>query len=276
MRSLGSGREFVYRYEDVPPHVRRIAERERQRVELETARRIQSSILPDLPPRLDGVDIAHAYLPASEVGGDFYDVLALEDGRLAVAVGDVAGHGVSSGLVMSMAKSALAVQVTFDPEVAAVFNTLNRMVHQTARKRLLATLCYALLDPRQPRAALRQRRPPLPLPHQRGRRASRPWSRSPIRSACAASCRSSPAAAASTPGDTLFLFSDGLVEARARGAAIRQQFGFERLEESLPATAGEASRGCATACSPTSPASPATRPREDDQTILVLRLPAAG
>ena len=98
--------------------MRRIAERERQRVELETARRIQSSILPELPPRLAGVDIAHAYLPASEVGGDFYDVLALEDGRLAVAVGDVAGHGVSSGLVMSMAKSALAVQVTFNPEVA--------------------------------------------------------------------------------------------------------------------------------------------------------------
>ena len=96
-------------------HVRRIAERERQRVELETARNIQASILPDLPPRLAGVDIAHCYLPASEVGGDFYDCLALEDGRLAVAVGDVAGHGVSSGLVMAMTRSALAVQVTFDP-----------------------------------------------------------------------------------------------------------------------------------------------------------------
>jgi hypothetical protein len=49
-KSLLSEKEFVYRYEDIPPHVRRIAERERQRVELETARGIQSSILPDLPP----------------------------------------------------------------------------------------------------------------------------------------------------------------------------------------------------------------------------------
>ncbi|MBZ0089308.1 MAG: SpoIIE family protein phosphatase, partial [Thermoanaerobaculia bacterium] len=142
-RHLGSDQVFVYRYEDVPPHVRRIAERERQRVELETARNIQSSILPQLPDQLNGVELAHTYLPATEVGGDFYDVLALEDGRIAVAVGDVAGHGVSSGLVMSMAKSALAVQVTFDPEVEAVFKTLNRMVFQSARKRLLATLCYA-------------------------------------------------------------------------------------------------------------------------------------
>ncbi|MGH7336320.1 MAG: PP2C family protein-serine/threonine phosphatase, partial [Myxococcota bacterium] len=146
-RYLASGSDFVYRYEDVPPHVRRIAERERQRVELETARNIQSSILPVLPSQLHGVELAHTYLPATEVGGDFYDVLALDDGRLAVAVGDVAGHGVSSGLVMSMAKSALAVQVSFDPEVRAVFTTLNRMVFQSARKRLLATLCYALVDP---------------------------------------------------------------------------------------------------------------------------------
>jgi len=149
VRHLFSAKEFVYRYEDVPPHVRRIAQRERQKVELETARNIQASILPDLPPELQGVQLASSYLPATEVGGDFYDVLALEDGRLALAVGDVAGHGVSSGLVMSMAKSALAVQVTFNPGVEAVFETLNRMVFQSARKRLLATLCYAVLDPQE-------------------------------------------------------------------------------------------------------------------------------
>ena len=120
-----------------------------RRVELETAAGIQSSILPQLPPQLNGVEVAHSYLPATEVGGDFYDVLALDDGRLAVAVGDVAGHGVSSGLVMSMAKSALAVQVAFDPEVQSVFSRLNTMVYQNARRRLLATLCYAVLDPEQ-------------------------------------------------------------------------------------------------------------------------------
>ena len=47
-----------------------------------------------------------------------------------------------------MAKSALAVQVSFNPDVEAVFGTLNRMVYQSARKRLLTTLCYALIDPR--------------------------------------------------------------------------------------------------------------------------------
>jgi hypothetical protein len=270
VRYLGSGREYEYRYEDIPPHVRRIAERERQRVELETARGIQSSILPDLPPRLAGVDIAHAYLPASEVGGDFYDVLALEDGRLAVAVGDVAGHGVSSGLIMSMAKSALAVQVTFDPEVAAVFNTMNRTVYQTARKRLLTTLCYAVIDPRRLemfyasaghlhpyRISATGRVEPLEsIAYPLGVRGALPVE---VRTAKLA------------PGDTLFLFSDGVVEARREGDD--DMFGFDRLEASLARHVGRGPEATRDGVLGDVAKFTAGAPREDDQTIVVLRLP---
>ncbi len=270
LRYLGSGQEFIYRYEDVPPHVRRIAERERQRVELETARRIQSSILPDLPPRLAGVDIAHAYLPATEVGGDFYDVLALEDGRLAVAVGDVAGHGVSSGLIMSMAKSALAVQVTFDPEVAAVFNTLNRTVYQTARKRLLATLCYALIDPRRLEMIYASAGHLHPYRiGATGRVDSLESIAYPL--GVRGQLLVDPRTARLSPGDTLFLFSDGLVEARREGSD--EMFGFERLEESLARHAGRGVEGLRDGVLADVTRFTANAPREDDQTILVLRLP---
>jgi hypothetical protein len=270
LRYLASPKEFVYRYEDIPPHVRRIADRERQRVELETARRIQSSILPDLPPRLAGVDIAHAYLPASEVGGDFYDVLALEDGRLAVAVGDVAGHGVSSGLIMSMAKSALAVQVTFDPEVAAVFNTLNRTVYQTARKRLLTTLCYALIDPRRLEMIYAS------AGHLHPYRISATGRVDMMESiAYPLGVRGTLQIDAHTarlaPGDTLFLFSDGVVEARREGSD--EMFGFDRLEESLARYAGRGVEGLRDGVLADVARFTAGAPREDDQTILALRLP---
>ena len=270
LRALGSGREFVYRYEDVPPHVRRIAERERQRVELETARRIQSSILPDLPPRLAGVDIAHAYLPASEVGGDFYDVLALEDGRLAVAVGDVAGHGVSSGLIMAMAKSALAVQVTFDPDVAQIFRTLNRTVFQTARKRLLATLCYALIDPRRLEMLYASAGHLYPYRISAAGRVDALESTAyplGVRGELTVEART----ARLSPGDTLFLFSDGLVEARREGSD--DQFGFERLEASLARHANRDVEGLRDGILADVEKFTANAPREDDQTILVLRLP---
>ena len=271
VRHLGSRREIVYRYEDVPPHVRRIAERERQRVELETARRIQSSILPELPPRLAGVDLAHAYLPASEVGGDFYDVLALEDGRLAVAVGDVAGHGVSSGLVMSMAKSALAVQVTFDPEVESVFRTLNRTVYQTARKRLLATFCYALLDP--VRRELLYASAGHLYPYRvtaAGKVEALESSGYPL--GVRRILEVEPRLARLDAGDALFLFSDGLVEARAEGSD--DVFGFERLEESLGRHAGGSVEGLRDGVLADVAGFTGGAEREDDMTVLVLRLPS--
>lgn len=272
IRHLGSKEEFHYAWDDVPLHVRRIAERERQRVELETARGIQQSILPDLPPQLAGVEIAHAYLPSSEVGGDFYDVLALDDGRLAVAVGDVAGHGVSSGLVMSMAKSALAVQVTFDPAVESVLATLNRMVFQSARARLLTTLCYALLDPRrgEVRYASAGHLFPYVVSPEGGIRAlevgAYPLG---VRADVEPQVRSARIA----PGGSLFLYSDGLVEATAHG--MDEPFGFERLEKSLTEHARLAPGAMRDAVLRDLDAFTGRGPRADDLTMLILRLPAA-
>ena len=270
LRHLTSGKEFVYRWDDVPPHVRRIAERERQRVELETARRIQSSILPELPAQLNGVEIAHAYLPATEVGGDFYDVLALEDGRLAVAVGDVAGHGVSSGLVMSMARSALAVQVTFNPQVEAVFATLNRVVYQSARKRLLATLCYALLDPRSRELLYASAGHLYPyLLTGEGKVQPLEFVAYPlgVRNDLKIEARLARLGA----GDTLFLLSDGLVEARPEGS--EDLFGFERLEESLARNAHLGVARLRDAVLADVVRHTRGAPREDDQTVVVLRVP---
>jgi len=269
-RSLFSGEEFTYRWDDVPPHVRRIAERERQRVELETARQIQSSILPELPPQLNGVELAHAYLPATEVGGDFYDVLALEDGRLAVALGDVAGHGVSSGLVMSMARSALAVQVTFNPEVAAVFSTLNRVVYQSARKRLLATLCYAVLDPARREFVYASAGHLYPyLVKGDGRVHPLEFDSYPlgVRVDLQVEARLSRL----DSGDTLFLLSDGLVEAHAEGSD--DLFGFDRLEQSLTRNAHLGVASLRDAVLKDVDRHSRGAPREDDQTVLVLRVP---
>lgn len=269
-RSLGSDKEFKYRYEDIPPHVRRITERERQRVELETARGIQSSILPDLPSQLAGIELAHAYLPATEVGGDFYDVLDLEDGRLAVAVGDVAGHGVSSGLVMSMAKSTLALQVTVNPEAEVVLSTLNRMVYRSARLRLLTTLCYALVD--RDRRELTYASAGHLAPYRidaEGRVEGLAASSYPlgVRDRLDVQVRT----VKLSGGDHLFLYSDGVVEARSENDD--ELFGFERLESSLARHADKGPRGLRDGVLGDLAAFTGKVPQEDDQTIVVLRVP---
>ena len=280
VRHLGSDRVFDYSWDDVPPHVKRIAERERQRVEIETARQIQGSILPDLPAQLNGVSLAHCYLPASEVGGDFYDVIALEDGRLAVAVGDVAGHGVSSGLVMSMVRSALAVQVKFKPEVEDVFETLNHVVHESARRRLLTTLLYAVVDPKAYTVRFASAGHLYPYRMTSGGEVKVLESTAyplGVRPRLNLETRE----ARLQPGDALFLSTDGLVE--ARGPDGEELFGFDRLEESL----ARHSHRQATAIlagvlddldrfvGGGDSIDPYSYHRDDDMTVLVLKLPGS-
>ncbi len=271
LRHVGTDHEFVYTYDDVPPHVRRIAERERQRVELETARGIQSAILPELPPQLNGVQIAHCYFPATEVGGDFYDVLALDDGRLAVAVGDVAGHGVSSGLVMSMAKSALAVQVTFDPAVESVVATLNRMVYQSARARLLTTLCYALVDPVRGEMVYASAGHLFPYRVSESGEVM-PLSASAYPLGVRVKLETQVRTESLAPGDSIFLYSDGLVEARPHDSD--EQFGFDRLEASLGRHAALPPMAMRDAVLGDVEAFTGGHPRDDDLTVLVLKIPA--
>src|ERR671915_414668 len=82
-------------------------QRERIEQELRVARRIQQTLLPKSVPGLPGYQIAAYYRPAREVGGDFYDFLELEDGRLGLVVGDVTGHGVPAALMMANTQSVL-------------------------------------------------------------------------------------------------------------------------------------------------------------------------
>jgi sigma-B regulation protein RsbU (phosphoserine phosphatase) len=93
--------------------------------ELEIARRIQSSILPQTVPALSGLDLAARYVPMSAVAGDFYDFLVLDEKRLGILVADVTGHGVPAALIASMLKVAFAGQAPHAHDPARVLVGLN-------------------------------------------------------------------------------------------------------------------------------------------------------
>jgi sigma-B regulation protein RsbU (phosphoserine phosphatase) len=140
-------REVVYTYEDLAPHVKRIVERERVKAEIDAANRIQAALLPVDAPELAGASFASHYRAATEIGGDYFDFLTMPSGEIGIAFGDVSGHGLTSGIVMAMAKSALLVQVGYDPSPRAVMNVLNDIVMKTAPRRILMTFFFGLLDP---------------------------------------------------------------------------------------------------------------------------------
>jgi serine phosphatase RsbU (regulator of sigma subunit) len=151
-----------------------------------------------------------------------------------------------------------------------VFTTLNRMVHQTARKRLLATLCYLVLDPRRHELVYASAGHLFPYRVTPGGKVQALESIAyplGVRSYLAVE----PKTASIEPGDTLFLFSDGLVEAKSIHS--EEMYGFERLEESLARYADRGVEALRDGVLADIARFTGNQPREDDQTLLALRLP---
>lgn len=125
-----------------------LVDRVRVRDELEVARELQEDLLPHDVPPIPGYDFAHSYRTANEVGGDYYDLTPLPDGRVALLVGDASGHGMAAGLVMAIANATLKTALDLDPGPERVIQLLNRTLCRTGTKRTFMSVFYALLDPR--------------------------------------------------------------------------------------------------------------------------------
>jgi serine phosphatase RsbU (regulator of sigma subunit) len=109
---------------------------------------LQHSFLPDRTPHVPGLQIAARYVPAAEsveIGGDFFDVIELEDGRLLVAIGDVAGHSIHAATVMVEIRHALRAYALEGHGPAQVVTLLERMLLRFHSVEF-ATLCLLLLD----------------------------------------------------------------------------------------------------------------------------------
>jgi len=115
--------------------------------DLEIARQIQFGLLPFEPWDKDGVRIATAMRPANTVGGDYFDVIELGDGRLAVAVGDVAGKGMPAALLMALLQGSLRTLVSAGLRGAELMAKLNAHLCANIPSNRLITLVYAELDP---------------------------------------------------------------------------------------------------------------------------------
>ncbi len=130
----------------LPAHIRRITERERMQKELEIARHVQMKLLPKESPQLPGYDVAGTCIPATEVGGDYFDFISLGRGKLGIAVGDVSGKGVSAAIYMTLTKGILQSHVGFDDSPVTVLGRVNRLIYRTIEKGIFVSLFYAVLD----------------------------------------------------------------------------------------------------------------------------------
>ncbi|XVV15497.1 SpoIIE family protein phosphatase [Actinoplanes sp. CA-131856] len=137
-------------YEQELLHARRTAERESDRLRHLVAD-LQRSLLPAVLPTPPGLRTAAHYRMAStdEVGGDFYDLFPLSDGRWGFFLGDVSGKGIGAAAVTALARYTLRAAAVYDPDPAAVLHNLNQVLYQEYREDArYCTVVFGILTPR--------------------------------------------------------------------------------------------------------------------------------
>lgn len=220
----------------------RLVEHGRLRKELEIASSIQAALLPDPEAMRSPHYEVFAYMkPAEGVGGDYYDAITTDDDRLWLGIGDVSGHGLTSGLYMMMAQSAVASFLRACPDAGPkeLVASLNATLHENMRRRFKAddffTACVLALEP-DGRVLHCGRHLPL-LVYRQQARACEPIETQGVWLGIVPDI--APMLTEDrfrlAPGDLLFLYTDGLIEARN---ASSEQFDLPALVQSIERHAG--------------------------------------
>jgi len=119
-----------------------------QEQELARARQIQQELLPKSIPQLPGMQVAGAWQPASAVSGDYYDVLSLDQDRLAICIGDVVGKGITAALLMANLQAAFRAFATADASPASVCGKLNTFICGNVANGKFISFFYCIVDAR--------------------------------------------------------------------------------------------------------------------------------
>jgi len=197
--------------------------------ELETARRIQQSILPKDNPSVNGLRVASHYEPMTEVAGDLFDFVVTRSGQLGVLVADVSGHGVPAAIIASMVKIGLATQRDGVDDPGAVLTQLNSALYGQFELAYV-TATFLLIDPARQRLAYASAgHPPSLLVRQSGgiERLDRGGM---VLGFVPEMNYATTVVPGLRPGDRIVLYTDGLTEASRDGGEF---FGDHQLEVSL-------------------------------------------
>jgi serine phosphatase RsbU (regulator of sigma subunit) len=237
------------------------------RLDRATTLALQRSLLPSRPPAVAGLDVAARYVPGAEVGvgGDWYDLFALPSGHVGIAIGDVAGNGLHAAIVMGRIRSALRAYALETPDPAEVLTRLDRKV-QLFEPGAMATVCYAVLDPRDDSLVVSSagHLPPLTAAPDGSVRRLDVAADPPLGAYPGVTRRTT---TTTLPLDTcLFLYTDGLVERRRESITV----GINRLAGVLSRTSAD--EMCASAMA----ALLGDRPASDDVAVLAVRRTATA
>lgn len=239
----------------------------RMRDELRYARDLQLSMLPECAPDLAWADICSTSIPATEVGGDYYDYFVDGD-QLTLVCGDVAGHGMAAGLVLAGMRSGFTLLRDSLHDPASVLRRLHDLVAETSRRRMLVAVSVVLLDHATHRATIASAgNPPVIVRRADGRVETIDLFAPPLGVRLPVNIQQRTIDVA--PGDLLMLHSDGLYETRSKGG---EDYGLDRLVRVVRTNGGGTAQSLRDAILADVTHFRGTPEAADDVTIVVCRL----
>ena len=249
----------------------RLAQLERRLQEQDStvrlASRIQLELLPSSPPAVSGYEIAGRTIPAQTVGGDYFDFIPIDDQRLAICLGDIAGKGLPASLLMANLQASIRGQALWNPSACDCLSRSNKLLFRSTDPGKYATMFYGVLNTQSHRLGYSNagHNPPLLFA---GARAPSQLAGGGTVLGLFEDSVFAEEVAPMRPGSLLVIYSDGITEAfDARG----EEFGLERLEtvvgEHPNASAGQLIDRILTAVNTHAN----DVPQADDMTLVVIR-----
>lgn len=248
---------------------RTTAEKERYSREMEIAKEIQGSFLPENVPVIPGFDVAAATLPAMEIGGDLYDFIPVAGNRWGFAIADVSGKGVSAALYMALCRTLLHASGEADPDPTRAVQTANRLIYEDGRSIMFITVFYGVLQPEAMTFSYVNAGHNPPLLLRRGEPGS--WI-SGVKGIALGVVPDVSIAATRLElrhGDILVLYTDGVTEAFNEHD---QDFGEERLLDSITRNQARPAQEILDALIDEVKIFAGTAPQSDDITLVVIRV----
>ncbi|MEO8189533.1 MAG: SpoIIE family protein phosphatase [Acidobacteriota bacterium] len=243
------------------------AKKERLESEIAIARTLQQKLLPAPGATLPGLALLARFEPLAEIGGDYYDYAQMPDGRSAVAIGDVSGHGLSTGLLVAMAKAGLSTLLESGLEGTPLFIRLNELIHRSTDSRNYMTLALLAFDSSTGQATLTNAGQLAPYRLSGGSVESISLPSFPLGISPRSDFPTTRFELAA--GDRVVFLTDGIVEASNPSG---EPFGFERLEALLRTEADSDPARLHEAILSAVDGHAAGHPAEDDRTLLVVKV----
>ncbi len=237
--------------------------------EMKIAREIQHQLMPDELPSMPPLSMAVLFKPVAHLGGDLYDLIEFDDGRLAIVVGDVAGKGAPAALYGALSSGIIRTRAGRKYPAGQMLELVNKTLYQRPIEGQYVAVTYSIYDPKERKITIANSGLPYPMLVRKGEHTFLDIGGIPL--GLFAESKYNETELSLLPEDVLVFYSDGLIEARND---IGEDFGLKRLADAVRSHHQKAAEEIVQAVYASVEDFIGRTPPHDDRTMIVVKMNA--